>query len=193
MITWHVNLNLLCSKQREVTDYELLVASETKSFTRVPAEARPDRMPDAAERELHAEHHDHLKPALDALDGGDERKGFRSALQDLQDLRAPPASSRRSLTGMIRSGQVADDRLEDIVTENAERNTGFMKLCFDNNDFQKAIKEAARGRAYRIITEPACDEARWAGCAPRCSARPADSRSRNNRAAPRGARRVTRP
>ena len=58
-----------------------------------------------------------------------------------------------------RFGQVADDRLDDIVAENAERNSGFMKLYFDNNEFQKAIKEAARRRAYQIITEPARDEA----------------------------------
>jgi type I restriction enzyme R subunit len=58
-----------------------------------------------------------------------------------------------------RFGQVADDRLDDIVAENAERNSEFMKLYFDNNEFQKAIKEAARKRAYRIITEPARDEA----------------------------------
>jgi type I restriction enzyme R subunit len=58
-----------------------------------------------------------------------------------------------------RFGQVADDRLDDIVAENAERNTEFMKLYFDNTEFQKAIKEAARKRAYRIITDPARDEA----------------------------------
>ncbi len=58
-----------------------------------------------------------------------------------------------------RFGQVADDRLDDIVAANAERNTDFIKLYFDNNEFQKAIKEAARKRAYKIITEPARDEA----------------------------------
>jgi type I restriction enzyme R subunit len=58
-----------------------------------------------------------------------------------------------------RFGQVADDRLDDIVAANAERNTEFMKLYFDNTEFQKAIKEAARRRAYRIITDPARDEA----------------------------------
>ncbi|MDN5914612.1 MAG: DEAD/DEAH box helicase family protein [Pseudonocardia sp.] len=58
-----------------------------------------------------------------------------------------------------RFGQVADDRLDDIVAGNAERNTDFMKLYFDNDEFQKAIKEAARKRAYRIIREPARDEA----------------------------------
>ena len=59
----------------------------------------------------------------------------------------------------VRFGQVADDRLDDTVAENAERNTEFMKLHFDNAEFQKAIKEAARRRAYRIITDPARDEA----------------------------------
>jgi type I restriction enzyme R subunit len=58
-----------------------------------------------------------------------------------------------------RFGQVADDRLDDIVAENAERNTDFMKLYFDNAEFQQAVKEAARRRAYRIITAPARDEA----------------------------------
>ena len=45
------------------------------------------------------------------------------------------------------------------MAANADRNTDFIKLYFDNNEFQKAIKEAARKRAYRIITEPARDEA----------------------------------
>ena len=52
-----------------------------------------------------------------------------------------------------RFGQVADDRLDDIVAENADRNTEFMKLYFDNEEFRKAVKEAARRRAYRIITD----------------------------------------
>jgi type I restriction enzyme R subunit len=56
-------------------------------------------------------------------------------------------------------GQVADDRLDDIVAENADRNTEFMKLYFDNSEFQKAVKETASRRAYRIITDPARDEA----------------------------------
>ncbi|MGH3274802.1 MAG: hypothetical protein ACRDNZ_10855, partial [Streptosporangiaceae bacterium] len=46
-----------------------------------------------------------------------------------------------------------------IVAANADRNTAFMKLYFDNGEFQQSIKEAARQRAYRIITEPARDEA----------------------------------
>ena len=58
-----------------------------------------------------------------------------------------------------RFGQVVDDRLDDIVAENAERNTVFMKLYFDNPEFQKAVKETARRRAYRIILDPARDEA----------------------------------
>ncbi|MCK9894172.1 DEAD/DEAH box helicase family protein [Frankia sp. AgB32] len=58
-----------------------------------------------------------------------------------------------------RFGQVADGRLDDIVAENAGKNEDFMKLYFDNQDFQQAVKEAARKRAYRIITDPARDEA----------------------------------
>lgn len=270
--------NLLYSKQREVMEYALLVASEMEAFVRVLAAAGPGRMPDAAERKLHAELHEYLKPALDrfeAMESDDEREGFRSALQDYvraysliaqivdwgdRDLerlyqygrvlliRLPgrPSTSvdigdadlshfRLEFTGQhnvslsavgdrdvrghaadgggyrepdvkplsevieelnerfglelgtsdeilvyqqvvslvedtgmqqialmndeARFGQVADDRLDDIVAENAERNTDFMKLYFDNNEFRKAIKEAARRRAYRIITEPARDEA----------------------------------
>ncbi|WP_045875903.1 DEAD/DEAH box helicase family protein [Pseudofrankia sp. DC12] len=58
-----------------------------------------------------------------------------------------------------RFGQVADGRLDDIVAVNAERNNEFMKLYFDNAEFQQAFKQAARTRAYRIITDPARDEA----------------------------------
>ncbi len=277
-ITEPTDPNLLYSKQREVMLYELLVASEMEAFARVLGAASPERMPDAAERRLHAELHEYLKPALDrfaALDTDDEREGFRGALQDyvraysliaqivdwgdpdlerlyqygrilLIRLPGRPATSvdvgdadlshfRLEFTGRhnvslsavgdrdvrghaadgggyrepdlkplsevieelnerfgldlgtgdsilvyqqvvglvedtgmqqvalmndeARFGQVADDRLDDIVAENAERNTAFMKLYFDNNEFQKAIKEAARKRAYRIITEPARDEA----------------------------------
>ncbi|MEZ0364189.1 type I restriction endonuclease subunit R [Mycobacterium sp. pUA109] len=270
--------NLLYNKQREVMDYEILVASEMESFVRVMAAAAPQRMTDTAERKLHAELHEYLKPAIDrfvALDTDDEREGFRGALRsyvgaysliaqivdwgdrDLERLyqygrilllRLPgrPATSvdigdadlshfRLEFTGRhnvslsavgdhdvrghaadgtsyrepdmqplseviaelndrfgldlgtqdeilvyqqvlglvedtkmqqialmndeARFGQVVDGRLDDIVAENAERNTDFVKLYFDNNEFQKAIKEAARRRAYRIITEPAREEA----------------------------------
>lgn len=277
-ITEPTDPNLLYDKQREVMDYALLVASEMEAFVRVLAAAGPGRMPEAAERKLHAELHEYLKPAIDrfeALETDDEREGFRAALQsflraysliaqivdwgdrDLERLyqygrllliRLPgrpsaavdigdadlshfrleftgqhnaslSASGDRDVrghaadgggyaepevkslsevidelndrfgldlgtsdevlvyqqvvnlvedTGMqqialmndeARFGQVADDRLDDIVADNAERNTDFVKLYFDNNEFRKAIKEAARKRAYRIITEPARDEA----------------------------------
>jgi type I restriction enzyme, R subunit len=270
--------NLLYDRQRKVMDYGLLAASEMESFIRVLGTAGPGRLPDAAERKLHAELHEYLKPALDrfaALDTDDEREGFRGALldyvraysliaqivdwgdRDLERLyqygrilliRLPgrPSTSvdigdadlshfRLEFTGQhnvslsaagdrdvrghaadgggyrepemkplseiiddlndrfgldlgtadqilvyqqvvglvedtgmqqialmndeARFGQVADDRLDNIVAEHAERNTEFMKLYFDNSEFQKAIKEAARKRAYRIITEPARDEA----------------------------------
>jgi type I restriction enzyme, R subunit len=274
--------NLLYDKEREVMDYQLLVASEMESFIRVLGAASPGRMPSAAEQALHAKLHSYLKPPLDrftALDSDDERDGFRKALQDFVRLyalvaqivdwgdpdlerlyqygrvlllRLPGRPSvsvdvgdadlshyRLEFTGQhnvslsssddgasdgvvrghaadgggfrepelrplaeiidelnerfglglgtsdrilvmqqvaglvedtnmqqvaltndeARFGQVADDRLDDIVAANAERNTEFMKLYFDNPEFQKAIKDAARKRAYRIITDPARDEA----------------------------------
>jgi type I restriction enzyme, R subunit len=270
--------NLLYTKQREVMEYGLLAASEMEAFIRILGAAGPGRMPDAAERKLHAELHEYLKPALDrfgALETDDEREGFRGALLDYvraysliaqivdwgdpdlerlyqygrillirlpgrpstsvdigdadlshfrleftgqhnvslsavgdRDVRghAADGSSYREpevkplsevidelngrfgldlgtadqilvyqqVVGLVedtgmqqialmndeaRFGQVADDRLDDIVAENADRNTEFMKLYFDNGEFQRAIKEAARRRAYQIITEPARDEA----------------------------------
>jgi type I restriction enzyme R subunit len=279
-ITEPTDPNLLYAKQREVMDYQLLVASEMESFIRVLGTAGPGRMPDAAERALHAQLHQYLRPPLDrfaALESDDERDGFRAALQDFVRLYSLVAqivawgdrdlerlyqygrvllirlpgrlqvsvdvgdadlshyrleftgqhnvslSSSEAGDGVVRGhsaegggysepelrplaeiieelnerfglglgtsdrilvlqqvaslvedtnmqqvalsndearfGQVADDRLDDIVAENAERNTEFMKLYFDNAEFQKAIKEAARKRAYRIITDPARDEA----------------------------------
>jgi type I restriction enzyme R subunit len=250
-----------------------------EAFVRVLTEAGPGRLPDAAERALHARLHGYLQPAIDrftALEGDDQREEFRKSLRDYTRayaliaqivdwgdpdlerlyqygrvllLRLPgrPATSvdigdadlshfRLEFTGAhnvslgpsgadgvvrghsadggsfrepevkhlaevvrelnerfgldlgtgdeilvyqqvvglvsdtemqqvglmndeARFGQVADDRLDAIVAENADRNTAFMRLYFDNNEFQKAIKEAARRRAYRIITEPARDEA----------------------------------
>ncbi len=277
-ITPPTDPNLLYTKEREVMDFGLLVASEMEAFIRVLATADLGRMPESAERKLHAELHGYLVPALDrfdALDTDDERERFRKALQtyvraysliaqivawgdrDLERLyqygrvlliRLPGRSQvsvdigdadlshfRLEFTGKhnvsltsvgdgvvrghaadgggyrdpefrplseviaelndrfglglgstdeilvyqqvaklvedtsmqqialmndeARFGQVADDRLDDIVAENADRNTEFMRLYFDNSEFQKAIKEAARKRAYRIITEPARDEA----------------------------------
>ncbi len=277
-ITPPTDPNVLYDRQRKVMEFGLLAASEMEAFIRVLAVAGPGRMPDAAERQLHAELHEYLKPALDrfaALDTDDEREEFRTALgnyvrayslvaqivdwgdRDLERLyqysrvlliRLPgrpstsvdigdadlshfrleftgrhnvsltPVGDRevrghaadggsykepelkplseiidglnsrfgldlgtadqilvyQQVVGLVedpamqqialmndeaRFGQVADDRLDDIVAGNAERNTDFIKLYFDNNEFQKAIKEAARRRAYRIITEPARDEA----------------------------------
>ncbi len=77
--------NLLYDRQRKVMEYALLAASEMEAFIRVLATADPSRMPEAAERRLHAELHEYLKPAIDrfvALDTDDEREGFRGALQD---------------------------------------------------------------------------------------------------------------
>jgi type I restriction enzyme, R subunit len=271
--------NLLYDKQREVMAYAVLAVPEMEAFVRVLTEAGPGRLPDAAERALHARLHGYLQPAIDrftALDSDDQREEFRKTLSDYTRayaliaqivdwgdpdlerlyqygrvllLRLPgrPATSvdigdadlshfRLEFTGAhnaslsssgedgvlrghsadgssfrepevkhlaevirelnerfgldlgtgdeilvyqqvvglvsdtemqqvglmndeARFGQVADDRLDDIVAENADRNTEFMKLYFDNDEFRKAVKEAARRRAYRIITDPLREEA----------------------------------
>ena len=277
-ITTDADPNLLYAKQREVMDYGLLAASEMGAFLRVLGEAGPDRLSTGAEKKLHAQLHEYLKPALDrfdALDTDDERENFRGSLQDyvraysllaqvidwgdpdlerlyqygrILLLRLPGRAStavdigdadlshfRLEFTGAHnvslsaagdrdvrghaadggvrldpdltplseviaelndrfgvglgtsdeilvyqqvvslvedtsmqqialmndeeRFGQVADDRLDNIVAENAERNTDFVKNYFDNPDFAAMVKEAARKRAYRIITEPVRDEA----------------------------------
>ena len=259
--------------------YAVLAVPEMEAFVRVLTEGGPGRLPDAAERALHARLHGYLQPAIDrfiALESDDQREEFRKALRDYTRayaliaqivdwgdpdlerlyqygrvllLRLPgrPATSvdigdadlshfRLELTGAhnvslsssgedgvvrghsadgsgfrepevkhlaevirelnerfgldlgtgdeilvyqqvvglvsdtemqqvglmndeARFGQVADDRLDDIVAENSERNTEFMKLYFDNDEFRKAVKEAARRRAYRIITDPLREEA----------------------------------
>jgi type I restriction enzyme R subunit len=271
--------NLLYDKQREVMAYAVLAVPEMEAFVRVLTEGGPGRLPDAAERALHARLHGYLQPAIDrflALEDDEQREEFRKALRDYTRayaliaqivawgdeelerlyqygrvllLRLPgrPATSvdigdadlshfRLELTGVhnvslsssgedgvvrghsadgggfrepevkhlaevirelnerfgldlgtgdeilvyqqvvglvsdtemqqvglmndeARFGQVADDRLDDIVAENSERNTEFMKLYFDNDEFRKAVKEAARRRAYRIITDPLREEA----------------------------------
>jgi type I restriction enzyme, R subunit len=271
--------DLLYDKQREVMAYAVLAVPEMEAFVRVLTEGGPVRLPDAAERALHARLHGYLQPAIDrfvALEDDDQREEFRKTLRDYARayaliaqivdwgdpdlerlyqygrvllLRLPgrPATSvdigdadlshfRLELTGAYnlslsssgedgvvrghsadgsglrepevkhlaevirelnerfgldlgtgdeilvyqqvvglvsdtemqqvglmndeaRFGQVADDRLDDIVAGNSERNTEFMKLYFDNDEFRKAVKEAARRRAYRIITDPLREEA----------------------------------
>jgi type I restriction enzyme, R subunit len=271
--------NLLYDRQRKVMEFAVLAVPEMEAFVRVLTEAGPGRLPDAAERALHARLHGYLQPAIDrfaALDSDDEREDFRKALHDYTRayaliaqivdwgdpdlerlyqygrvllLRLPgrPSTSvdigdadlshfRLEFTGAhdasltpsgadsvlrghsadgsgsrepdvkhlaevirelnerfgldlgtgdeilvyqqvvglvtdtemqqvglmndeARFGQVADDRLDDIVAENADRNTEFMKLYFDNDEFRRAVKEAARRRAYRIITDPLREEA----------------------------------
>jgi len=271
--------NLLYDRQRKVMEFAVLAVPEMEAFVRVLTDAGPGRLPDAAERALHARLHGYLQPAIDrfaALDSDDEREEFRKALRDYTRayaliaqivdwgdpdlerlyqygrvllLRLPgrPSTSvdigdadlshfRLEFTGAhdasltpsgadsvlrghsadgsgarepdvkhlaevirelnerfgldlgtgdeilvyqqvvglvtdtemqqvglmndeARFGQVADDRLDDIVAENADRNTEFMKLYFDNDEFRRAVKEAARRRAYRIITDPLREEA----------------------------------
>jgi type I restriction enzyme, R subunit len=108
-----------------------------------------------------------LRPLADVIEELNERFGLGLGtsdrilvMQQVASLVEDVAMQQVALSNdEQRFGQVADDRLDDIVAENAERNTAFMKLYFDNPEFQKAIKETARQRAYRIILDPARDEA----------------------------------
>ena len=277
-LTEQPDANLLYRKQQEVMDFQVLDVSEMEAFMRVLGSAGPDRMPNAAEKKLHAELHRLLDPALDrfrALPTVAEREEFRDALQkycraysllaqvidwgdptlerlyqygrillrrlpgreavavdigdaDLShyrleftghhDVSLSPSGEQvvrghaadgggyvepelvrladvisalndrfglnlgtsdqillyQQVASLVedtqmqqvalmndeaRFGQVADGRLDDVVAQNAAKNEDFMKLYFDNQDFQQAVKEAARKRAYRIITDPARDEA----------------------------------
>jgi type I restriction enzyme R subunit len=108
-----------------------------------------------------------LRPLADIIEELNQRFGLGLGtsdrilvMQQVASLVEDVAMQQVALSNdEARFGQVADDRLDDIVAENAERNTEFMKLYFDNPEFQKAIKETARKRAYRIILDPARDEA----------------------------------
>jgi type I restriction enzyme R subunit len=108
-----------------------------------------------------------LRPLAEIIEELNERFGLGLGtsdriliMQQVASVVEDPTMQQVALSNdEARFGQVADDRLDDIVAENAERNTEFMKLYFDNPEFQKAIKETARRRAYRIILDPARDEA----------------------------------
>jgi type I restriction enzyme, R subunit len=58
-----------------------------------------------------------------------------------------------------RFGQVADPELDNIVARNHDRNSAFVGRYFDNPEFQAAVKEEARRRAYSLIQSPSRAEA----------------------------------
>lgn len=60
---------------------------------------------------------------------------------------------------LAKFGQVADPELDNIVARNHDRNTTFVGRYFDNPEFQAAVKEEARRRAYNLILSPARTEA----------------------------------
>jgi type I restriction enzyme R subunit len=276
-ITEAPDANILYDKQRLVMDYQVLMASEMDAFMRVLKQAGGATLKGAAEKQLHANLNNALKPAEDRFNelDVDEQNGFRGELQDyvraygllaqiidwgdpdlerlyqfgtvlLKRLGGPAAAAvdigdadlshfRLQFTGRhdvsltevgdrdvrghaadgggrrepemaplaeviaelndrfgldlgtsdeililqqvaglvsdtavsqvglmndeARFAQVADDRLDDIVADNAGRNTDFVKHYFDNDDFRALVKEAARKRAYQIINAPVRDEA----------------------------------
>lgn len=52
-------------------------------------------------------------------------------------------------------GQVADPELDNIVARNHDSNSAFVGKYFDNPEFQAAVKQEARRRAYNLILSPA--------------------------------------
>ena len=56
-------------------------------------------------------------------------------------------------------GQVADPELDNIVARNHDRNSVFVGRYFDNPEFQAAVRDEARRRAYNLIVSPARTEA----------------------------------
>jgi type I restriction enzyme R subunit len=56
-------------------------------------------------------------------------------------------------------GQVADPELDNIMARNHDRNTTFVGRYFDHPEFQAAVKQEARRRAYDLILNPARVEA----------------------------------
>lgn len=56
-------------------------------------------------------------------------------------------------------GQVADPELDNIVARNHDRNSTFVGKYFDDPEFQAAVKDEARRRAYNLILSPARAEA----------------------------------
>jgi hypothetical protein len=75
-----------------------------------------------------------------------------------------PASKIALMNDKARFGQVADDRLDGIVAENADRNLEFMKLYFDNARFRRRSRKRPGGAptGSSPIRHP-----RRRGCAPR--------------------------
>ncbi|MFC7483904.1 hypothetical protein ACFQX7_33135 [Luedemannella flava] len=279
-ITEPTDPNLLYDKQREVEDYQLLVASEMDAFTEALLAAESRAAGDAALRKAHAELYRFTKPAVDrfvelSAHDPDHAEEFRSALSDFvraysflaqivgyadadlerlylygrylllrlprqpgagvdigdatlshfrldrtgqgdyrlaaegeqairgfdaaggaaQEVEEKPLSeiidelndrfgldlgtSDRILfvqqiislvedpkmqavalqNDLDKFGQVADPRLDHIVAENHDSNTAFVNRYFDNPEFQAAVKQVARKRAYDLIHSPARDEA----------------------------------
>jgi type I restriction enzyme R subunit len=56
-------------------------------------------------------------------------------------------------------GQVADPEMDRIVARNHDRNSAFVGRYFDNPEFQAAVKEETRRRAYNLIVSPGRAEA----------------------------------
>lgn len=71
----------------------------------------------------------------------------------------PQLQAVAAVEDLERFGQVADPKLDRLVGELLDANERFVGRYFDNPEFQAAVKQIARRRAYDIILSPARDEA----------------------------------
>ncbi len=107
------------------------------------------------------------KPLSEVIDELNERFGLDLGTSDrilldqqIMSLVEDPNMQAAALVNDIeRFGQVADPRLDNIVAENHDSNTAFVRRYFDHPEFQAAVKDVARKRAYDLILSPARDEA----------------------------------
>ncbi|MDT5027641.1 MAG: type restriction enzyme subunit, partial [Micromonosporaceae bacterium] len=107
------------------------------------------------------------KPLSEVIDELNDRFGLDLGTSDrillgqqiLSLVEDPKMQAAALVNDIERFGQVADPRLDNIVAENHDSNTAFVRRYFDNPEFQAAVKDVARKRAYDLILSPARDEA----------------------------------
>jgi type I restriction enzyme R subunit len=122
----------------------------------------PGFSPDAA-----VAHEADEQPLREVIEELNERFGADLGTSDeiliIQQIASLVEDPKMQAIGLVNNeekfGQVADDRLDEIVARNMERNTAFSVRYFDDPEFQAAIKQTARRRAYNLINNPARDEA----------------------------------
>jgi type I restriction enzyme R subunit len=107
------------------------------------------------------------KPLSEVIEDLNDRFGLDLGTSDrillgqqiLSLVEDPKMQAAAHVNDLEKFGQVADPRLDTIVADNHDNNTAFVRRYFDNPEFQAAVKEVARRRAYDLILSPARDEA----------------------------------